>query len=66
MKWQLTRNFIAFIYNQFVRLRIKLTFTTLLVNSADDKLIFFFLFFPQNMFQNFMQFVSSGDNLHKM
>ena len=35
-------------------------------NSADDKLmIFFFLFFPENIW-HFMQIVSNGDNLYEM
>ena len=36
-----------------------LTFTTLLANSADDKLVIFFLLFPENRFWHFMQIVSS-------
>ena len=42
-------------------------FTTLLGNSADDKLVIFFLFFPANRICLFMQIVSDdGDNLHEM
>ena len=35
-------------------------------NSADDKLVVFFLFFWENMLWHFMQIVSLGDNLHEM
>ena len=35
-------------------------------NSADDKLMIFFLFFPENRMQHFMQIVFNGDNLHEM
>ena len=38
-----------------------------MVNSADDKLMIFFLFFPlENMIRHFMQIVSKRDNLHKV
>ena len=43
-----------------------LTFTTLLANAADYKLVTFFLFFPENRIWHFMQIVSIGDNLHEM
>ena len=50
-----------------------LTFTTLLADSADDKFIIFFLFFPENRIWHFMQiclhlfsFKKNGDSLHKM
>ena len=43
-----------------------LTFTTLWVNSKDDKLIIFFLIFPRKQDLTFMQIVSIGDNLHEM
>ena len=43
-----------------------LTFTTLWAFSADDKLMIFFLFFPENWIWHFMQIVSLGDNLHEM
>ena len=43
-----------------------LTFTTLWAFSADDKLMIYFLFFPENRIRHFMQIVSSGDNLHEM
>ena len=42
---------------------IFLTFTTLWANSADDKLVIFFLFFPENRIWHFMQIVSIVDNL---
>ena len=35
-----------------------LTFTTLSTNSADDKLVTFFLYFPDNRIRYFMQIVS--------
>ena len=52
-----------------------LTITTLWANSADDKLMIFFLFFPENMIQHFMQIVPicmkcqslfSGENKKKI
>ena len=43
-----------------------LTFTTLLANSVDDKLLIFFLFFPENRFWYFMQIVSFWDSLHEI
>ena len=43
-----------------------LTFTTLWAFSADDKMMLFFLFFPENRIWHFMQIVSLGDNLHEM
>ena len=36
----------------------KLIFTTLWANSADDKLVPFFLIFPENRIWHFMQTVS--------
>ena len=36
-----------------------LTFTTLWANSADDKLLIFFLFFPENKIWHFMHIASS-------
>ena len=41
-------------------------YTTLWANSADDKLLIFFLFSPENRIWHFMQIVSIGDNLHEM
>ena len=38
----------------------RITFTTLLANSADDKLNFFLLF-PENMFWHFIQIVPLRD-----
>ena len=35
-------------------------------NSADDKLMIFFLFFLANRIWHFMQIVSLGDNLHEV
>ena len=46
------------------REKYNLTLTTLWVNSADDKLIFFF-FFPENNW-HFMQIVPIEDNLQEM
>ena len=43
-----------------------LTFTTLWAFLADDKMMLFFLFFPENRIWHFMQIVSLGDNLHEM
>ena len=37
-----------------------------MANSADDKLVVFFLFFPENRIWYFMQIVSPGDILHEM
>ena len=37
-----------------------------MANSADDKYMVFFLFFPENRSWYFMQIVSIGDNLHEM
>ena len=42
------------------------TSTTLWANSADDKLVVFFLFFPENRIWHCKQIVSIGDNLHEM
>ena len=47
-------------------IQILLTFTTLWAFSADDKMMLFFLFFPENRIWHFMQIVSLGDNLHGM
>ena len=43
-----------------------LTLSRIWANSADDKLMIFFLFFPENTISLFMQIVSPGDNLHDM
>ena len=40
-----------------------LTFTTLLANSANDKLMIFFSFFQENKTWHFGQIVTIGDNL---
>ena len=40
--------------------------TTLWTNSADDKLVAYSLFFPENSIWHFMQIVSIGDNLLEM
>ena len=44
---------------------IILSFTTIWTNST-DKLMAFFVFFPENRIWHFMQIVSIGDNLHEM
>ena len=42
-------------------------FTTLWVNSADDQLMVFFWFFPENRIWHFMEIVVFiEDNLHEM
>ena len=43
-----------------------LTLTTLCANSADAKLMIFFLFSPENRIWHFMQIVSNRVNLHEM
>ena len=43
-----------------------LTFTTFWANSADDRLMIFFLFSSENRVWHFMQIVSIGDYLHEM
>ena len=45
---------------------IVLTFTTLWADSADDKLMIFFLIFPENRIWHFIQIFSYGDNLHEV
>ena len=39
---------------------------SLLANSADGKLVIFFLLFTENRIRHFMQIVVTGDNLHEM
>ena len=49
--------------------RMTLTFTTLWVNSAHDKLmilLLLLLFFPENRFLHFMKSASIGDSLHEI
>ena len=43
-----------------------LTFTILGANLAENKLVIFFLVFPENRIWHFMQIISIGDNLHEM
>ena len=43
-----------------------ITFAILWTNSADNKFVNFFLFFPENWIWHFMQIVLIGDNLHGM
>ena len=47
-------------------MKLALTFYSLLVNSADDRLVIFFLFFPEIWIWYFMQIVFIGDSLHGM
>ena len=46
-------------------LGLTLTFTTVLAESADNKLIMFFLFYPEDRIWHFMQIVS-WDNLQEV
>ena len=55
-----------FMYQNKENIHQSLTFTTLWAFSADDKMMLFFLFFPENRIWHFMQIVSLGDNLHEM
>ena len=50
----------------YLPLPASLTFTTLWANSADDKLMIVFLFFPENRVWHFEHIVSIGDNLHEL
>ena len=43
-----------------------LTITAHWANSADNKLMIFYLFFPENRIWYCMHIVSTGDNLHEM
>ena len=43
-----------------------LTLSMLWANSADDKLMICFLFFPDNMICHFMQIIFTGDSLFEM
>ena len=43
-----------------------LIFITLWANSANDKLLILFLFFPENRIWHFTQIVFIGDHLHEM
>ena len=45
---------------------VPLTFTILLANSGDHKLVIFFLFFLEKSIWHFMQIVTTGDTLHEM
>ena len=53
------------IYLLLLRFYNKLTFTTPWANSADNKLMIFFLFFPEDRLYHFMQIFSLEDNLHE-
>ena len=57
--------FVFCFFPTMILLTNSLTFTTLWANS-DDKLMIFFLFFPENRIRHFMQTVFIGDNLHEM
>ena len=51
------------VYNSNI---VSLIFTTLWEYLADDKLMIFFLIFPEIWIWHFMQIISTGDNLHKI
>ena len=46
--------------------KLFLTFTIFWANSTNDKLMTFFLFFPENRFLTFHANCPMGDNLHEM
>ena len=48
------------------QLIVGLTLTPLRANSADEKLMTFFLFFPENWILHFMQIVFIVEILHEM
>ena len=48
------------------QLVLSLTVTNLWANSADNKLVVFFLFSSETRILRFMQIVTIGDNLHEM
>ena len=48
------------------KLTESLIFTTLWANSAENKLVILFLFFPENRILHYIQIVSVWDNLHDM
>ena len=45
---------------------LTLTFTTRWANSGDNKLMMFFLFFPESGILHFMEIVSIGGRFHEM
>ena len=53
-------------WNASVQLKKTLNLYHSLGNSADDKLVIFFLCCQENRLWHFMQIVSIGDNLHEM
>ena len=57
-------NLVEFVLYQ--KKKALLTFIILRANSADEKLVIFFLFLTENRIWHFMQIVSIGDNLHEM
>ena len=56
----------AICYHNYHKYFDTLTIMTLWTYSADEKLIIFFLFFPEIGLWNFMQIVPLGDNFHEM
>ena len=46
----------------YCQVSIRLTFTSLWANLAEDKLVIFVLLFLENRFWHFMQIVSNGEN----
>ena len=54
----------VFLKNKLMSLN--LTLTTLWTDSADDKLVMFFLFLLENRIWHIMQIGSIGDNLHEV
>ena len=52
-----------FLYNDLFYIKRCFTFTTLWANSADDRSMTFFLFFPENRQWHFMQIASLGGSV---
>ena len=55
-----------FIEDILVEKTKSLTFIILWANSADNRLVIFFLFCIENKIWHFIQIVSIGDNLHEL
>ena len=64
----LRKTHLHFILKLISEYKNEVKFTSLWANLADDKLILFLDYFPQNIDSgwHFMQIVSWGDNLHEM
>ena len=58
--------FFFFLRNNVSSIDVMLTFTTLWIYSADDKLIIFWFFFPQKIDFSISCKFEIGDNLHEM